>query len=79
MANERAGFAVAELGRLEEAESYFERALQLYKYDWGSIAKYEWLQKKSTLRLNDLRRNVTNVSRIPDGVTGMELACTSLN
>jgi tetratricopeptide (TPR) repeat protein len=43
--NERAGFVFAELGLCEEAERYFERAMDLYRYEWGSPPKYEWLKE----------------------------------
>jgi len=46
LANERAGFALAHLGRREEALGYFEHAMQLYRYDWGAPTKFEWLQEK---------------------------------
>jgi hypothetical protein len=43
------------LALLELAEPYFDRALELFKYEWGSTAKYEWLEEKSAKCLNALR------------------------
>ena len=44
--NEQAGFAFERLNRGAEAERYFDRAMHLYKDEWGSLAKYEWLKEK---------------------------------
>ena len=47
LANEHAGFAFARRSCRSKAESYFARAMQIYKDEWGSYAKYEQLQTKS--------------------------------
>jgi hypothetical protein len=38
--NEKAGFDAAKRGSRQAAERYFNRALEIYNYDWGAIAKY---------------------------------------
>jgi hypothetical protein len=35
------------------AETYFDRALELYEHEWGSIAKYSWLKLQVTKILSD--------------------------
>jgi Flp pilus assembly protein TadD len=47
LANERAGFFLVKAGNRSEAVHYFARALQLYKYEWGSYAKHDWLLEAS--------------------------------
>lgn len=47
LANERCGFFLANGGYMSEAESCFDRALELYKCKWESEAKYEWLKDKA--------------------------------
>ena len=47
LANERAGFVSAQLGCLREAQDYFNRAVDLYKYKWGCISKAEWVEEMS--------------------------------
>ena len=40
-----------------DSDTYFERAMCLYKYQWGAIGKYEWLKWKVTMdRLRSSRR-----------------------
>ena len=51
LANERAGFFQAKAGNRLEAVQYFERALRLYKYEWGSDAKHDWLLEASAKAL----------------------------
>jgi hypothetical protein len=48
LANERAGFYLASphVGEFAKVEYYFNTAMQLYKSDWGAIAKYEWLREE---------------------------------
>lgn len=56
LANERAGFALASKLPID-SDTYFERAMCLYKYQWGAIGKYEWLKWKVTMdRLRSSRR-----------------------
>ena len=43
LANERAAFYQVQCRNRSAAEQYFERALVIYMYDWGSIAKHDWL------------------------------------
>jgi predicted ATPase len=51
LANERAGFFLAKAGNRAEAVQYFERALHLYEYEWGSYAKHDWLLETSAKAL----------------------------
>jgi len=53
-ANERAGFYHARLENRSAAETHFNRAMELYRFEWGSIAKYEWLAEKSQKALSRL-------------------------
>lgn len=46
LANERLAFYLVKHHRIEDAEAYFERALELYRFEWGSLAKYEWLRER---------------------------------
>lgn len=52
--NERAGFDFAQRGMRVEAEQYFDRALHIYKYEWGATAKYIWLTEKREYALRGL-------------------------
>ena len=45
--NEIAFFACAKRNMMTDANMYLERALQIYKEDWGSVAKYAWLKETS--------------------------------
>lgn len=47
LANEQAGFAFSRLKFYKESEAYIERAKSLYRDEWGSIAKCEWLRSQS--------------------------------
>jgi hypothetical protein len=51
LANERAGFFLVKAGNRVDAAQYFERALRLYKYEWGSYAKHDWLLEASAKAL----------------------------
>jgi predicted ATPase len=51
LAYERAGFFLAKAGNRLEAIHYFERALRLYNYKWGSYAKHDWLLEASAKAL----------------------------
>ena len=61
LANERAAFFQVKLGNRADAENYFARAMELYKYEWGSIAKYDWLKEKSAKALVKLDEHETGV------------------
>ena len=63
LANERAAFFQVKLGNRADAERYFERALELYKYDWGSIAKYDWLKEKKAERRETAPRRLPSTTR----------------
>lgn len=47
LANEQAGFASSRLKFYKESEAYIEKAKGLYRDEWGSIAKCEWLRSQS--------------------------------
>ena len=47
LANEKVGFYLVRVGELDRASAYFDRALYLYRYEWGALAKYEWLLEQS--------------------------------
>ena len=49
LANERLSVVLTQLGRRELAETCLDRAMHLFKYQWGAIAKYEWLRMKRSL------------------------------
>jgi predicted ATPase len=53
LANERVGFYMVRVGDLDRASSYFDRAMYLYRHEWGALAKYEWLLEKSEQLLGD--------------------------
>lgn len=57
MLNERAGFDFVKRGRRTDAEQYFQRAMHLYRSEWGAIAKYDWLRRRSTVALTLMCRN----------------------
>lgn len=44
--NEKAGFEFARRGWYVGADQYFQRALQIYGYEWGATAKYNRLVEK---------------------------------
>jgi len=48
MANERAGLVLAKLGCHAQAKPYLERAMWIYRHQWGATAKFEWLQEVSS-------------------------------
>jgi hypothetical protein len=45
--NEIAFFACAKRHMMTDAKMYLQRALHIYKEDWGSLAKYAWLSETS--------------------------------
>jgi predicted ATPase len=53
IAYERAGFMFAAHNDFPKAETYFDHALDLFKHEWGSIAKYSWLKRQVTNILSD--------------------------
>ena len=75
LANERVGFHLIRVGNLDQAKLYFDRAMELYRYEWGAIAKYEWLREKSEQALDSKRPGgrrsesvVGNIIDIHDGL-----------
>jgi predicted ATPase len=71
LANERAGFYQIRCKNRVAAEMYFERALELYKYDWGSITKHDWLSEKVEQALSMLPTDDISRSEIPKSVIGI--------
>jgi hypothetical protein len=62
MANERAAFFQVKLGNRADAENYFvARAMELFKYEWGSITKYDWLKEESAKALAKIDEHETGV------------------
>lgn len=62
IANQRAGFLFARrFGLRAEAESYFDRAKQLYRDDWGATAVYECLEERSGRCLSHLHHPTTAI------------------
>lgn len=55
LANELAGFACARNGAPIQATHYLAKAIYLYRYGWGAIAKADWLQEKSKQVLGRLK------------------------
>jgi hypothetical protein len=47
LANERAGFILSTYSDKSGANTYFRRAMNLYKNDFGAFAKHDWLEEKS--------------------------------
>ena len=47
LASERLAFYLAGVGKFDQASRYFSRAMRVYKDNWGSVAKYEWLKVAS--------------------------------
>ena len=47
LANEKVGFYLVRVGNVDLARTYFDRAMYLYRYEWGALAKYEWLLEQS--------------------------------
>jgi hypothetical protein len=45
--NEIAFFACAKRNMMSDAQRYLQRALHIYKEDWGSLAKHAWLTETS--------------------------------
>jgi hypothetical protein len=56
--NEKAGFDfLAKRGRVVDAQHCFRRAMDVYRDEWGSIAKYLWLRERSADALAELEAN----------------------
>ena len=49
--NEIAFFACARRKIVTDAQTYLQRALHIYKTEWGSLAKYAWLKETSNVIL----------------------------
>ena len=65
--SERAGFALDRRKRRTEAEFYFQRALDLYRNEWGAVAKYQWLQQKSAKLLSVIPDTRESACTLPCG------------
>ena len=61
LANERAGFFQVKTGNRSEALKYFERALYLYKYEWRSDAKHDWLLEASAKALGNHKNEESSI------------------
>ena len=61
LANERAGFFQGRVGNRSEAVQYFDRALHLYKYEWGSYAKHDWLLEASVKALGSSKNEESRI------------------
>ena len=68
LANKRAAYFQVKQGNRAEAQKYFERAVHLYKYEWGGNAKHDWLTEESTAALSTIGDNKTGV--VLSGVVG---------
>ncbi|KAI2505379.1 PhoQ sensor [Fragilaria crotonensis] len=73
LANERVGFYMVRVGDLDLASAYFDRAMHLYRYEWGALAKYEWLLEQSEQLLGD--RGESQPS-LPTAVLGKFQTCS---
>ena len=65
LVNERFALYLANAGRYHSAEPYLKRAIELYRDDWGSIAKSGWLKAASAQALRVIAffaNDVTHVS-----------------
>ena len=65
--SERAGLACARRQRYIEAERYFQRAMYLYKNEWGAVAMHHQLQCKSALILQAISDTSENAHIFPYG------------
>ena len=68
LANKRAAYFQVKQGNRAEAEKDFERAVHLYKYEWGGNAKHDWLTEESIAALSTIGDNKTGV--VLGGVVG---------
>jgi predicted ATPase len=59
LANERAGFYQIQCKNRIAADNYFKQALNLYKYEWGSFAKHDWLTEKVERAMSMLPIEIT--------------------
>lgn len=73
-AHERAGFYYARHGSRSEAVDNFNRAMDLYLYEWGAIAKYEWLAEKSEKALGHLKNDTRSEEEVVGGMIGFGLS-----
>jgi len=51
LVNERAGFYLASIGDATAAETFLDRALHLYRNEWGATAKHQFLRQKTDVLL----------------------------
>ena len=49
LVNERLGFYLDDVGNYDRDQPYFNRSIELYRDDWGSVAKSEWLMEASAM------------------------------
>lgn len=59
---ERAGFTLAKTKNSEDAQPYFDRALAIYGPEWGSTAKYDWLNERCQAVLMDHTEGTSDVT-----------------
>jgi len=58
LANERAGFALAEIpGYHISASEHFDRAIHLYQDKWGAYAKAQWLRERQAALIPEATMN----------------------
>jgi hypothetical protein len=76
--NERAGFEFAERGRFTAAGVYFNRALHIYKHEWGTVAKYNHLKHASALASRDHpKKNIKETVRVLEPLSSLNLYAQS--
>lgn len=64
-ANERAGYYALGVGAHQLAMEYFERAMKLYRDQWGAVAKYEWLKEQVARQQRKARNSALgNIIRV---------------
>ncbi|KAI2507053.1 PhoQ sensor [Fragilaria crotonensis] len=73
LANEKVGFYLARVGDLDRASAFFDRAMHLYRYEWGALAKYEWLLEQSELAMG--RRGGWQCP-LPREIVGRHICCS---
>ena len=68
LANERAAFYQVKCKNQYAAETYFERALQLYAYEWGATAKHDYLvevMEKTLMKMTKASVGVMDSQTVP--------------
>jgi predicted ATPase len=73
VANERVGFYLVRVGDVDLAQKYFDRAMYLYKYEWGAVAKYEWLLEHSNLAIAARTGRVGKVSTVVGNIIHVQV------